>query len=552
MSDDAPGPYSNPESECDVIMKGGITSGVVYPHVVLELAKKYRFKNVGGTSAGAIAAAITAAAELDRDGDGFNSIERIPGYLSSNLEGLFQPVPELSRLYNLLLKLQEKEGGGFSKALLVVRSTAYNWLRGRGHVKAARKRLPENGFGFCTGLTQPGYDKPGLTNWLTEQIETAAGRIRPGDALPDRPLLFSDLWQGKVSRGVIDELAPHARIINLQMVTSNLSERRPHTLPDLNKNIFFRKEDFEKLFPDSVVRWLTSAVGPYAKNPEFYYFPVGGKMPVVVAVRMSLSFPLLFSAIPLYKKFFPDTEADDGALDRIWFSDGGLTSNFPIHFFDSFLPTRPTFGVSLNPFDPRLQSDRIHLPLDARQGQWVSINSIGSLMQFIRSLFDAAKDWPDMLQGLLPGYRERVVHIGLTNEEGGLNLTMPPALIDKLVGYGVDAGAELTRSAQSGGFDFNDHRWRRFLVLYARLEETFEQMAQTWGDDSQTNGFKTTIRNMLDEPSSFAASSKQDRQKAYDRMDGLIALTAGWANDPVRDKLKPPKPDSTLSVRPKY
>ncbi len=52
--------------ECDLIMKGGITSGIVYPPLVIKLSRKYRFRNVGGTSAGAIAAAVTAAAEHGR------------------------------------------------------------------------------------------------------------------------------------------------------------------------------------------------------------------------------------------------------------------------------------------------------------------------------------------------------------------------------------------------------------------------------------------------------------------------------------------------------
>ena len=41
---------------CDLVMKGGITSGVVYPKAIDELAHEYMFKNIGGTSAGAIAA----------------------------------------------------------------------------------------------------------------------------------------------------------------------------------------------------------------------------------------------------------------------------------------------------------------------------------------------------------------------------------------------------------------------------------------------------------------------------------------------------------------
>ena len=50
--------------ECDIVMTGGITSGVVCPLAVVELSKTYRSRNIGGTSAGAIA---TAAAELGRD-----------------------------------------------------------------------------------------------------------------------------------------------------------------------------------------------------------------------------------------------------------------------------------------------------------------------------------------------------------------------------------------------------------------------------------------------------------------------------------------------------
>ena len=65
-------------SECDLVMKGGITSGVVYPPAVLALAERYRFRSIGGTSAGAIAAALPAAAEYDRNGGGFRRLAAIP------------------------------------------------------------------------------------------------------------------------------------------------------------------------------------------------------------------------------------------------------------------------------------------------------------------------------------------------------------------------------------------------------------------------------------------------------------------------------------------
>src|SRR4026207_1123903 len=57
---------ADPDKLCDIVMKGGVTSGVVYPQAICELATTFRFKNIGGTSAGAIAASATAAAEVAR------------------------------------------------------------------------------------------------------------------------------------------------------------------------------------------------------------------------------------------------------------------------------------------------------------------------------------------------------------------------------------------------------------------------------------------------------------------------------------------------------
>ena len=53
--------HGAPEQSCDIVLKGGITSGVIYPLAVCELAGVYRLRNIGGTSAGAIAATAAAA-----------------------------------------------------------------------------------------------------------------------------------------------------------------------------------------------------------------------------------------------------------------------------------------------------------------------------------------------------------------------------------------------------------------------------------------------------------------------------------------------------------
>src|SRR5918996_1612841 len=91
-----------PERSCDVVMKGGITSGIVYPEAIHELSRDYRFRSIGGTSAGAIAAAATAAAEVGRqrgDDTSFDRFSELPKKLAkrvtrsgpSRLFSLFQP-----------------------------------------------------------------------------------------------------------------------------------------------------------------------------------------------------------------------------------------------------------------------------------------------------------------------------------------------------------------------------------------------------------------------------------------------------------------------------
>ncbi|MGF1664545.1 MAG: hypothetical protein ACFCVG_19135, partial [Kineosporiaceae bacterium] len=53
-------------ASADVIMRGGTASGVVYPLALCEIARAVRLRSLGGASAGAIAAATGAAAELGR------------------------------------------------------------------------------------------------------------------------------------------------------------------------------------------------------------------------------------------------------------------------------------------------------------------------------------------------------------------------------------------------------------------------------------------------------------------------------------------------------
>src|SRR5262249_32078602 len=98
--------------ECDLVMRGGITSGIVYPRAIANLAETYRFRSIGGTSAGAIAAAAIAAGALGvREGkDPFQGrFKTLPEELAKEidkktvLERVFQPAKGLERLFAVLL-----------------------------------------------------------------------------------------------------------------------------------------------------------------------------------------------------------------------------------------------------------------------------------------------------------------------------------------------------------------------------------------------------------------------------------------------------------------
>src|SRR4051794_41737721 len=83
----------SPMPECDVIMKGGITSGVVFPLAIYRLSRKFRFVNLGGTSAGGIAAAVAAAAEYNRDNGGVEGGGEGPQPTWGKLVTRFPPPP---------------------------------------------------------------------------------------------------------------------------------------------------------------------------------------------------------------------------------------------------------------------------------------------------------------------------------------------------------------------------------------------------------------------------------------------------------------------------
>ena len=112
----------------------------------------------------------------------------------------------------------------------------------------------------------------------------------------------------------------------------------------------------------------------------------------------------------------------------------------------------------------------------------------------------------------------------------------------------AQAGALLA----SGAFDFDDHRWRRFLVAYARLEETLATSAERWGAVAGPNGrtLAQELAAISKAPKSFGGTPAQTMTAMLARFDALMAHVSAW-NGPLAPHADIPQPESALRITPR-
>src|SRR6476646_6638668 len=235
--------------QCDIILRGGIASGLVYPGAISKLAETYDFRSIGGSSAGAIAASWTAAAALGakRNPDIFQTtIKTHPQELARTDNGktvyerLFQPQPGTRRLFNLFIASLRgkspvpragrvflglfaeyplfalagamlvlvpfmtlslaKGSSGWTHVILVASSlvlvgllaATFSLLAASGAaVRDIIVEIPKNRFGLCSGSSDgipDSRDVLPLTDWLHNFLQRLADRPF------DQPVTFGDLW----------------------------------------------------------------------------------------------------------------------------------------------------------------------------------------------------------------------------------------------------------------------------------------------------------------------------------------------------------------------
>lgn len=312
-------------------------------------------------------------------------------------------------------------------------------------------------------------------------------------------------------------------------------------MPFDQDKFYFLEADVRRLMPASVAQWLINharpsdtAKGLSTDGRIFRALPEAQDLPVLLAVRMSLSFPVLLSTIPLYTvdRTLKANLGTTKSPTRVLFSDGGICSNFPMHLFDSPLPSRPTFGVDLGDFHEDHPKERVWLPAIRKNSQGIETYippmldspGIGSVIGFFGFIVNTMQNWNDQLQLVMPGFRDRIVHISHSKTEGGLNLDMKPGVITALATSGFDAGGVLVNAFAERGKDDAFNAWDNHRRIRIRLLlSTIDQQARKLRTAIERTG-TPTWRDVLDQES--PPSYPLDREHRNLALKVLAALEA--------------------------
>jgi hypothetical protein len=350
-----------------------------------------------------------------------------------------------------------------------------------------------------------------VTAWLERVLDDLAGQA-DGEVLR-----FGHLWLGddyvpperrEPGAGLPDGLPaawrdPDQRLVDLRLVTSEITQGLAYELPVVAGDgrqpagdLLYRPDEWQggaagtggRVVTDRVLRAMATGSPVVARvrdetgMVELRALPEPWDLPVVVAVRLSMALPVAFQAVPLYRpapqrpatdefgRPLAAADAGDGRaatapvlVDRLWFSDGGLTSNFPVHFFDSPLPRWPTLGINLGTLSPDAPGQDVDLPADGTAGRRAVARSrpVGTgLRSFAAALFATSRNWRDTEVSLRPAFAGRIAEVRLGRGEGDLNLFMPAATVATVALRGVVAGARLRRRWRYDPI-WHRHQWLR-------------------------------------------------------------------------------------------
>ncbi len=646
---------------CDLVMKGGITSGVVYPSAIARLAEKYQFRNIGGASAGAIAAAGAAAAEYRRQKllasgaaptapaalQGFTDLDTLQMKLGAHPYGddrslllsLFAPSRVSAPVFGVLTAALNRGTAwgriaavawGLLKnfplaallgALLAAAIGYAAWqqavpagwifspepavdfhaltadilfavavpvalavvvaLPALAALRRFGKAMGEQNFGLVTGIQTDAQrrEQPALTEWLHQLFQDLSGKPM------NEPLTFGDLARLRYPAD------PAGHGLNLRLMTTCVSAGRPFTLPFADNYLHFDPAEMRRYLPNEVVDWMVNHPwGPRTASDAaanalaadavrngvgrpLVPMPSPDDMPVILGVRMSLSFPVLLSAIRLYRwnlreirNPLPGGKSDwQPCIEAVYFTDGGVCSNMPVHMFDAPLPLWPTFAINLRNDLPQEDAPdlfRDRRVVDGERGDSSRADSypigrtgIAGTLDFLVTIVDTMQNWRDTLQRAAPGTKDRVVTIRHTKKEGGLNLNMEEQAIAALAKSGDAAGQLLAREFAVPGADPQKDRWNgQRWVRFRNLLPLFEQQVKTIANAMRTTNLVPTGLALLKNPPAWVGTryplANADLAEAY--LNAVMAAQSDLDQTGHAFETGAPHPRGEMRITPRF
>ncbi|WP_298134931.1 patatin-like phospholipase family protein [Micropruina sp.] len=401
-----------------------------------------------------------------------------------------------------------------------------------------------------------------LTDWLTGAMADLAGFD------PDEVLRFGHLWTGgdytpRDPDGSGRRAATTARLrsINLELMSTELIRHAPYRFPlppveSPGDQLWFDPDDLAGLTPARVIAAMTAGATPLrvralATGAEIslYPFPQPWDLPVVFATRASLALPGLFQAVRLYElregstpvrtEFgarlgrgatelrWPGADGAAQVAQELWLTDGGVTSNFPIHLFDSPLPLWPTVGIDLGSHPAGAGHQDVYLLGDAGAAKELGTPLGRAMSSFLAAVIGTGLQWRDTAQLWMPAFQARIAVVRQRSYEGGNNLFMTTDDIASLALRGVVAGMRLRRRFAS------DAQWERQQWL--RLRVAAESLA----------GFSDRLRVSLREQAYARLIPTPRAGEPWDVLDAIRDQLAGHA-DPNPPVAPPEAPDPAV------
>jgi hypothetical protein len=178
---------------------------------------------------------------------------------------------------------------------------------------------------------------------------------------------------------------------------------------------------------------------------------------------------------------------------------------------------------------------------------------LGNIASFVGTIVSTMQNWQDQMQLVMPGFRDRIVHVCHTDQEGGMNLNMPTEIITVLANSGAKAAENLIKGFAIGGGlaspnAWDNHQRIRVRTLLCLIQQQLETISKGLAYQ-QNPTWEQIVGNQ--EPPSFPFKPVQLADAANQLLLEFEKLARGFPDATVPLCAGTPRPSPELKVAPR-